>query len=76
MSIVDYFRASHQARIKLRATDLNCMKLINKERMRLAEEPTKRRKLNSGGSSSSSSSMLIKTGSAVSILDVTGVYLT
>ena len=56
MSIVDYFRASHQARIKLRATDLNCMKLINKERMRLAEESKKKRKLNSGGSSSGSDS--------------------
>ena len=55
MSVAGYFRESHHLRIKLRVTVLNCLKLINKERMRLAEEPTKRRKLNSDGRSSSES---------------------
>ena len=47
MKLLDYFRASHQDRIKSRAVVLNCLKIINARRMKERAEG-KRMKLDTG----------------------------
>ena len=73
VTIKTFVRKPRQQRIKLRATVLSCLWLINNRRMIIQEEyeaNSKRRKLNNDNGSSSGSSSGINDNSKAEIIDV------